>query len=114
MKSVVIEDEKKASIVDNPVPRAIGEFVVVKIIVAPMCTEAKSYTTGQMHHPLGHEASGEVVETAQSGRVSPGDRVVVMPQYPCGTCHLCLLGDYIYCENDHVMNEVNAGGRSSF
>ena len=28
-----------------------------------------------------------------------GDRVVVMPQYPCGECELCLSGDYIHCEN---------------
>jgi len=25
--------------------------------------------------------------------------VVVMPQYPCGICSLCISGDYIHCEN---------------
>ena len=28
-----------------------------------------------------------------------GDRVVVMPQFPCGVCDLCLTGEYIHCEN---------------
>ena len=41
---------------------------------------------------------GEVVAVAQPGRVDVGDRVVVMPQYPCGKCQLCLDGDYIHCE----------------
>jgi L-iditol 2-dehydrogenase len=48
---------------------------------------------------LGHEAAGVVVEVAQSGKVKVGDRVVVMPQYPCGKCSLCMNGDYIYCEH---------------
>jgi L-iditol 2-dehydrogenase len=39
-----------------------------------------------------------VVEVAQPGKVKVGDRVVVMPQYPCGRCALCLDGDYIHCE----------------
>ena len=28
-----------------------------------------------------------------------GDRVVVMPQYSCGRCILCVSGDYIHCED---------------
>ena len=55
---------------------------------------------------MGHEAAGEVVEVAQPGKVKPGDRVVVMPQYPCGKCSLCLNGDYIHCE--HVVDPLDA------
>ena len=106
MKSVEITGERQASIVEHPVPRAVGEFAIVKIAVSPMCTEAKSYASGHMFHPLGHEAAGEVVEMAQTGTVATGDRVVVMPQYPCGKCQLCLSGDYIHCLHNHDMTAV--------
>ena len=36
---------------------------------------------------------------AQTGMVKVGDRVAVMPQYPCGTCTLCLQGEYIHCQD---------------
>ena len=67
-----------------------------------MCTEFYHYRDGTESLCLGHEAAGEVVEIAQPGKVSIGDRVVVMPQYPCGVCELCLGGDYIHCE--HVVD----------
>ena len=106
MKCVEITGKKSAAIVEQPIPKALDEFAVVKIIVAPMCTEAKLYATGGMHHPLGHEAAGEVEEIARKGSVALSDRVVIMPQYPCGKCQLCLSGDYIHCLNVRDMREV--------
>lgn len=83
---------------DKPDPAAAGVFAVVKIRSAPMCTEYKGFRDGQRGDRLGHEAAGEVVEVAQRGKVAVGDRVVVMPQYPCGRCGLCLRGEYIHCQ----------------
>jgi L-iditol 2-dehydrogenase len=99
MKKVVIVGEREASVVDVPIPKAREDWVLVKIQVAPMCTEYKSFVAGYRSEFLGHEAAGEVVDIAQPGKVKVGDRVVVMPQYPCGKCPLCLAGDYIYCQN---------------
>ena len=65
-----------------------------------MCTEYKNFISGTKTMSLGHEAAGEVVAVAQSGPVQVGDRVVVMPQYPCGTCTLCQSGDFIHCEDN--------------
>ena len=90
MKCVAITGERRAELVETPDPQARGEFVVVKVHAAPMCTEYRAFTAGQMYQPFGHEAAGEVVEVAQPGRVKVGDRVVVMPQLPCGRCALCL------------------------
>jgi len=106
MKAVQITSERKCDILEKPEPRAVSEFVVVKIQVAPMCTEYKAYKAGNMFHPLGHEATGEVVEVAQKGTVELGQRVMVMPQYPCGTCSLCLSGNYIHCQNNKNMKDV--------
>ena len=37
---------------------------------------------------IGHEGAGEWWRWRQPGRVKVGDRVTVMPQYPCGNCAL--------------------------
>lgn len=99
MKSVTMLGDRKVELVEQSDPKARGEFVVIKIHVAPMCTEYKAYRDGHKWDVIGHEAAGEVVEVAQPGKCKPGDRVVVMPQYPCGKCALCLAGDYIHCQN---------------
>jgi threonine dehydrogenase-like Zn-dependent dehydrogenase len=101
MKKVVIRGERQAELVDVPEPEPREDWVVVKNTVVPMCTEYKAWLRGAPNSNLGHEAVGEVVAVAQPGPVAVGDRVVVMPLYPCGTCDYCRAGDYIYCQNQH-------------
>lgn len=96
----------KAGIVEKPDPKAKDEFVVVKIHVAPTCTEYHGLHDDGTSDCIGHEAAGEVVEIAQPGKVKVGDRVVVMPQYPCGKCWLCLQGEYIHCQNNCDMTKL--------
>ena len=97
MKTAAVFGPKQGGVVDAPNPTAGENWVVVKIHTAPMCTEFKTYVAGKEAPYLGHEAAGEVVEVAQPCRVKVGDRVVVMPQSPCGQCELCLDGEYIHC-----------------
>jgi L-iditol 2-dehydrogenase len=99
MKTAILKSEGKVELLEQEMPKACEDFVVVKVHTAPMCTEFYKYREGEQDLCLGHEAAGEVVEVAQPGKVQVGDRVVVMPQYPCGKCNLCLQGDYIHCEN---------------
>ncbi len=97
MKTAAVFGPKQGGVVDAPNPTAGENWVVVKIHTAPMCTEFKTYVSGNEAPYLGHEAAGEVVEVAQPSRVNVGDRVVVMPQTPCGQCELCLDGEFIHC-----------------
>ena len=99
MKVVAITGERQCELVDQPDPQIAEDFVLVKILSAPMCTEYHAYEQGGKSAVLGHEAAGEVVAVSQPGKVKVGDRVVVMPQYPCGKCALCMDGDYIHCEH---------------
>ena len=99
MKTVVIRKNRQVELIDEEIPKAAENMVVVKVFTAPMCTEYYHYRDGTESLCLGHEAAGEVVEVANSGKVKVGDRVAVMPQYPCGICDLCNSGDYIHCEN---------------
>jgi L-iditol 2-dehydrogenase len=97
VKVVAITGAKQCELADRPDPKAGKDIAVVKILVAPMCTEYKAYANGWQSDCLGHEAAGEVVQVAQPGKVAVGDRVVVMPLWPCGGCPLCLAGEYIHC-----------------
>ncbi|MEE2658379.1 MAG: zinc-binding dehydrogenase [Candidatus Latescibacterota bacterium] len=99
MKVAAMFGDGSAGLVDKPDPRAGGEFVVVKVMSTPMCTEYKAFAHGAEGDCFGHEAAGEVVEAPQGGMVSVGDRVVVMPQHSCGRCSLCLEGEYIHCQH---------------
>jgi len=101
MKKAVIVGKRKAGLVEVPDPEPKKDWVLVKVQAAPMCTEYKAFIAGRNSDFLGHEAVGEVTAVAQPGPVRVGDRVVVMPQYPCGKCPLCIGGEFIHCENNY-------------
>ncbi len=99
MKVAAMFGDGKGGLVEKPDPIPKEDFVVVKIHAVPMCTEYKGFKAGHKGDHFGHEAAGEVVEVAQPGQVKVGDRVVVQPQYSCGRCWLCLIGEFIHCQN---------------
>jgi L-iditol 2-dehydrogenase len=99
MKVAAITGPRQCALIERPDPKIKDSFALVRITAAPMCTEFKGYKEGWTSDVLGHEAAGVVEEAGRSGAVKAGDRVVVMPQYPCGACELCLAGDYIHCEH---------------
>ena len=107
MKQVAVTGKRKAGIESVPTPVPRDNWALVKVEVAPMCTEFKAFEAGSNPLLLGHEAAGEVVDIAQPGRVKPGDRVVVMPMNSCGACDLCLAGEYIHCEDSANFNALH-------
>ncbi len=111
MKVVAITGRRSCAIVDRPKPKVKGIFCLVRITSAPTCTEYKTYRDGGANERLGHEAVGIVEEAPAGGRVTVGQRVVVMPQYPCGGCDLCAAGDYVHCE--HGVDPLEACGSTT-
>lgn len=111
MRAAAITGEKSVSIVDRPEPRAANDIIKVQLRVVPMCTEFKSYAGGTASDRLGHEAAGIVVDAGTSARIREGQRVVVMPQYGCGTCINCTSGEHIYCPSQR---DVLAETRSEY
>ena len=97
MRVAQTTDRGSVDLVEQDMPRAVGDLVVVEVLVAPMCTEFKKRQGHVADHALGHEAVGVVVDAGGSRRVSVGDRVAVMPHYGCGRCSLCTSGDYMHC-----------------
>ena len=99
MNKAVIVGARRAEVIDVPDPHAKEDWAVVRVHVAPMCTEYKQFVAGARSEYLGHEAAGVVVEIAQPGHVQVGDRVVAMPLHGCGRCELCMSGEYIHCQS---------------
>ena len=106
MKVVAMFGDGKAGLVDKPDPTPKEDFVLVKVRVVPMCTEYKAFKGNHKGDSFGHEAAGEVVEVAQPGQVKIGDRVVVQPQYACGRCPMCLIGEHIHCMNNRNVHAI--------
>jgi L-iditol 2-dehydrogenase len=97
MKKAAVLGEKRAGLVEAPLPEIPAGSALVKVHIAPMCAEYKGFLDGNISDCLGHEAVGEIVEIPNPGLLQVGDRVVVMPLFGCGTCEYCLSGDYIHC-----------------
>ncbi|MCL6442635.1 MAG: zinc-binding dehydrogenase [Alicyclobacillus sp.] len=104
MKVASIRGVRSVELIDMPEPAAVGDKAVVKVTIAPMCTEYKRFLNGDVGHLLGHEAVGEVVDVAKSGSLKVGDRVVAMPLEGCGRCEYCLAGDYILCTQNSMVD----------
>ncbi|MEM7539874.1 MAG: zinc-binding dehydrogenase, partial [Chloroflexota bacterium] len=111
MLQATISGERQVEFVELPDPQPKADWALVKVHASALCTEYKAYVSGHKLPIMGHEGTGEVVAVAQPGLVNVGDRVVILPQYPCGTCALCLAGDYVYCEDNYNYSEFN-GARS--
>jgi L-iditol 2-dehydrogenase len=112
VKAGIITGPGHVELTDQEMPQARDDIVLVQILVAPLCTEFKDRRVGNTANHIGHEAVGIVVDAARSRRVRSGDRVVVMPQFACGTCWLCQRGDHIYCphQRDVLAETGSANG----
>lgn len=117
MDVVTLTSRRQARVIDKPNPRVRGNYVLVKVHVAPMCNEHHAYANWDFRDrnrpdSLGHEAAGEVVEAGNSTRFRSGDRVVALSGFPCGACQLCKDGYYAHCEataDPLVVNDSPSG-----
>lgn len=78
-------------------PNDLGSYAVVETSVVPLCTEYRYHADGVRMARVGHEAVGTVVSVPDGSDLSPGQRVVVMPTWPCGQCRFCQSGHYVHC-----------------
>jgi L-iditol 2-dehydrogenase len=63
---------------------------------------------------LGHEITGEVVETGIGvENFTPGDRVLVHHHVACLSCRFCHHGDFIHCEQ-YKKNRIYPGGMAEY
>ena len=119
----------KAGILRAPNDLVLGEVadptpsrgdLIIKVRASTVCgTDIRIFrgrkTTGIIYPAvIGHEFSGEVVETAGSTSFGVGERVCVNPAIPCGHCRACKTGLENVCENLVAIGYELAGSFAEF
>lgn len=111
MKAIVFKDLATWTYEDRPVPEIKkANEVLVEVEAASICgTDVHVLGNppgfiGEKGSILGHECVGIVREIGCGVEgLYPGDRVVLVPNIPCGHCESCRSGKANMCENEKVM-----------
>lgn len=101
---------------EMPTPKIGPGEILVKVIASGICGSdvMEWYRIRKAPLVLGHEITGEIVETGEGvGRYKIGDRVFVSHHIPCNTCHYCLMGYHTACETLHTTN-YDPGGFAEY
>ena len=102
MKAAVLYANDDIRYGDYADPVIDSESVVVKVHAAGICGSdvPRVLYNGSHYYPnvLGHEFSGEIVETGENVKgFSTGDKVTGAPLMPCLKCPDCQKGNYSLC-----------------
>jgi len=101
---------------EMPTPKIGPGEIMVKVMASGICGSdvMEWYRVRKAPLVLGHEISGEIVETGEGvTRYKRGERVFVSHHIPCNTCHYCLRGYHTACETLHTTN-YDPGGFSEY
>lgn len=99
-----------------PVPKIGPDEILVKTIASGICGSdvMEWYRLKKAPRVLGHEITGEIVETGSEVRnFRKGDRVFVSHHVPCNTCHYCLHGCHTACKTLQSTN-YDPGGFAEY
>ncbi len=105
IKTAFLEAAGKISISETVAPLPGLDEVLIRPILTAICGSDVSFFEGHRipsAYPivLGHEVVGNVVAKGGSvTKVAIGQRVIVEPNYPCGTCKFCRSGKGNICPN---------------
>lgn len=81
--------------------------IILKVKYSAVCGSDLHYLHGYIPTMkegdiMGHEFTGEVVETGKGvTRLKKGDRVVVAPEIGCGSCYYCQHDEWSLCDNSN-------------
>jgi L-iditol 2-dehydrogenase len=110
MRAAYLETEQHLVMTEAemPVIRSTDQVLIQVKTVGVCGSEVHAF---QGTHPfrkapvvLGHEMAGVVSSAGDAvARFKPGDRVIVDPQWTCGTCAYCRVGDINLCPSKKVL-----------
>jgi len=114
MKAAILHGPRDLRVESLRDPRPEPGEVVVRMTAAGLCGTDYEIWSGArpVAYPriMGHELVGRVEATASDvTRVSPGDPVVIEPNYSCGHCPLCREGNRNLCLSRTTIG-INADG----
>ncbi|MGI6777306.1 MAG: galactitol-1-phosphate 5-dehydrogenase [Acetivibrionales bacterium] len=104
MKAAVLHAKDDLRYEDYTTPKPGEGEVLVRVKAVGICGSDIPRVLGNGAHfypiVLGHEFSGEIVETGKNvSTLKVGDRVAGVPLVPCHNCDDCLKGSYSQCKN---------------
>ena len=121
MTAAVFHQPENIVIGKVPVPQLSKDEVLVSVRAAAICgTDIRIYlgkkTKGvRLPSILGHEISGEIVETGTSIQgYKAGDRVIIAPVIACGQCYYCKHGLSNVCTNRTAFGYEYDGGFAEY
>ena len=93
--------------------------VIIKVMTAGICgSDISRFGKIGSYNPgltWGHEFAGIVTKTGSKVRgISPGDRVVACPCFPCYACESCLQSNYARCSALKVLGGQRKGAFAEF
>jgi L-iditol 2-dehydrogenase len=109
MKAGVLRNVNDLSFMSVADPELHKGDLLLKVKAATVCGTdiriLRGKKTAGIRYPsiLGHEFSGEVVDTGGSRQFSIGQAVCVCPQFACGHCDYCKRGAENLCTNMTAM-----------
>ncbi len=114
MKAALLFGPQKIGFDDIAEPSLASDGVLIQPTIAGICGTDISFYLGHRIVPypfvLGHEVTGRVMALgAEAKQLHIGQRVIVEPNYPCGSCALCLRGRGSVCAQKISMG-VNQPG----
>jgi len=114
MKVAVYHNNNDIRLEERPTPEIKAGELLLKVRASGICgTDVMEwYRIKKAPRVLGHEVSGEIVES-KSKHYKKGQRVFVSHHVPCNTCKYCLEGNHTACETLHSGN-YDPGGYSEF
>jgi len=113
-------DYSKVEIVEGPIPEIGPSEALLKVESCAICgSDIRIFEHGNARvapgQIVGHEISGVIHKVGKEvTNFSPGDRVSLGADVPCGNCHFCSSGNSNCCEVNYAIGHQFEGGFSTF
>ncbi|QCS44975.1 zinc-binding dehydrogenase [Natrinema versiforme] len=121
MKAIIQTDERELSVQDVEQPTITNEQVLIEVTHAGLCGSdvhaylQKGFDWVKMPRIMGHEYTGEVVETGTDvSNVEVGAQVVEKPIHTCGRCFQCQQGLENICQDTVKRGFETDGGFAEY
>ncbi len=118
MKAMILHGPRKLALDEVARPELAPGQVLVRVTHSGVCgTDLKIFSGAiPVGYPLimGHEATGEVVDTGGADGIRVGQRVIMDPELFCGVCFHCRVGQTHLCPNGQLLGRDANGGFAEY
>lgn len=120
MKAAVFRGIENIVVEELPIPECPADGVLIKVHYCGICGgDIRNYSNGLRggvkEQIMGHEISGEIVETGENVKAwKVGERVALAPDVSCGKCWYCKHGYVNLCQDHKMLGTHFPGGYAQY